>query len=409
MNNSNETEIKLNEQTFHELVSRHRSGYALEQAFYLDPDIYARDIDQVFMRSWLYAGHLSEIPSVGDYFLFDFANESVVIIRSAADDVSALINVCRHRGSRVCLTKTGNASRLTCQYHGWTYSLDGDLLGAAQMADSFDKTANGLKRIHLRCLQGMIFVNFADAPSPFEPIENELTECLLPYGLERAKVAHRQSYPIEANWKLAVENYCECYHCAPAHPEYSRGHGLAMPEIRYADEMKAVMAKASSCGLSEKVVNKYYLYAGDVGNDRAYERYPLIRGHVTGSEDGEPVAPLLGDIRDYDGGATDFQIGPVTYALAYCDHVVMYRFTPMSVGSTECDITWLVNEKAREGQDYDLKNLTWLWDITTIADQYIIEQNQAGVLSRFYEPGPYSKMEDYACSFVDWYVQTIST
>jgi phenylpropionate dioxygenase-like ring-hydroxylating dioxygenase large terminal subunit len=399
----------LDEQAINELVSRHRSGYALEQPFYVDADIYTRDIEKVFMRSWLYAGHLSEIPDIGDYFLFDFANESIIVIRNAAEEISALVNVCRHRGSRVCLEHTGRASRLTCQYHGWTYALNGDLVGAAQMADSFDKAGSGLRRIHLRCLQGLIFVNFSDRPSPFEAIESDLAECLEAYDLGHAKVAHRQSYPIAANWKLAVENYCECYHCAPAHPEYSRGHGLAIPEIRQADELKKVMARAGSCGLSEKVVNKYYLYNNELGNDRAYERYPLIHGHVTGSEDGKPVAPLLGSIRDYDGGATDFQVGPVTYALAYCDHVVMYRFTPLSADSTDCDITWLVNENAVEGKDYDLGKLVWLWDITTIADQDIIERNQEGVMSRFYEPGPYSKMENYTRSFVDWYIQTIVT
>jgi phenylpropionate dioxygenase-like ring-hydroxylating dioxygenase large terminal subunit len=129
---------------------------------------------------------------------------------------------------------------------------------------------------------------------------------------------------------------------------------------------------------------------------------------VTGSADGKSVAPLLGDIKDYDGGATDIQVGPVTFGLAYCDHVVLYRFTPLSVDSTDCDITWLVKGSAVEGQDYDTKQLTWLWDVTTVADQHIIERNQAGVNSRFYEPGPYSKMEDFTQKFVDWYVGTIS-
>ena len=398
----------MDEQSIRELADRHRSGCALEQAFYLDPDIYSRDIEKIFMRSWLYAGHLSEIPDVGDYFLFDFDTESVIIIRSAANEIKSLVNVCRHRGSRVCLVATGKASRLTCQYHGWTYALNGELIGAAQMPDSVDKASLGLKQIHLRCLQGMIFVNFADQPAPFDPIEADLADCLRPYGFENAKVAHRQSYPIAANWKLAVENYSECYHCAPAHPEYSRGHGLAIPEEQYAGELSKVMSRAASCGLSEKEFNHLFLHDDEFGADRNYERYPLLRGHVTGSEDGKPVAPLLGDIKDYDGGATDFQIGPVTYALAYCDHVVIYRFTPRSVDATDCDITWIVNESAEEGKDYDRKKLTWLWDITTIADQHIIERNQEGVRSRFYEPGPYSKMEDVTQAFVDWYVKSIA-
>jgi Rieske 2Fe-2S family protein len=133
----------------------------------------------------------------------------------------------------------------------------------------------------------------------------------------------------------------------------------------------------------------------------------MWRGHVTGSEDGQPVAPLLGEVRNYDGGTTDFQVGPVTFALAYCDHVVIYRFTPVSLDESECDITWLVNGDAEEGKDYDKARLTWLWDITTLADKRIIEQNAHGVSSRFYEPGPYSGMEEYTWKFISWYLLAI--
>ena len=273
----------------------------------------------------------------------------MVIVRSETDKINALINVCRHRGSRVCLEAAGRGSRLTCRYHGWTYALDGRLRGASNMPESFDKSSVALKSIHLEVLDGMIFVNFNTDPAPFEPIARELSDCLRPYRLDEAKVAHRKSYPIAANWKLAVENYSECYHCAPAHPEYSLGHGLAMPEEEYADLLEDVMARAGACGLSDKSVTSMYQNSSGFGNDRSYERYPLIRGHLTGSKTGKPVAPLLGDIKDYDGGATDFQVGPVTFALAYCDHVVLYRFTPLSVDSTDCDITWLVRGDAEEG------------------------------------------------------------
>ena len=390
-----------------ELIGRRKSGYSLEQPFYLDTDIYEHDLNAIFMKSWLYAGHDSEIQNVGEYFLFEFGNESIIIIRSEAERIEALVNVCRHHGSRVCIEAAGKTSRFTCPYHGWTYALNGHLRGAANMPKSFDKSGIALKSIHLELLDGMIFVNFAADPAPFELIAQEMSECLRPYRLERSKVAYRHSYPIAANWKLAVENYTECYHCAPAHPEYSLGHGLAMPEEEYADLLIDVMARADACGLSAKSVNAEFLDAPGLGNDYSYDRYPLIRGHVTGSRDGKPVAPLLGDIKDYDRGATDFQVGPVTFALAYCDHIVLYRFTPMSVGSTDCDITWLVNENAEEGKDYDVKELTWLWDVTTIADQHIIERNAQGVNSRFYEPGPYSKMEDFTQRFVAWYLDTL--
>jgi Rieske 2Fe-2S family protein len=95
----------------------------------------------------------------------------------------------------------------------------------------------------------------------------------------------------------------------------------------------------------------------------------------------------------------------MTFALAYCDHVVVYRFAPRDRRLTDCEITWLVNGDAVEGRDYRLADLIWLWDVTTIADKEIIERNQAGVDSRFYEPGPLSEsMEYFTQEFLDWYV-----
>ena len=86
---------------------------------------------------------------------------------------------------------------------------------------------------------------------------------------------------------------------------------------------------------------------------------------------------------------------------------MIYRFTPVSLDESACDITWLVNGEAEEGGDYDRKSLVWLWDVTTKADKRIIECNAEGVSSRFYEPGPYSSMEDYTWKFMTWYLQTI--
>lgn len=397
----------MNEQEIARLAQEQTEMCALPQAFYRDPDIYRHDIEQIFLKSWLYAGHQSEIPKVGDWFLFEFDEESVIIIRSAENEINALLNVCRHRGSRVCVESTGCSKRLTCRYHGWTYDLEGQLRGAAHMAESFDKSDIGLKKIHVGVLDGMIFINFADQPAPFSLIQDGLRDCLEPYDLGNAKVAHRESYPIASNWKLALENYCECYHCASSHPEYSRGHSLAFPEHRTRELWKEVMARAVVCGLSDKTVNQMYLDAPAFGADFAFDRYPLIRQHLTGSEDGKPLAPLLGAIREFDGGATDLQVGPVTFALLYCDHVVIYRFTPLGIDRADCDITWLVRGDAEEGRDYDKEKLTWLWDVTTQADKAIIERNQQGVNSRYYVPGPLSEMEDYTWKFLSWYLETM--
>ena len=399
----------MNPQEIKSLADKQRERFALDQAFYRDPDIYRRDIEEIFLKSWLYAGHQSEIPNVGDWFLFEFDEESVIIVRSKQGEINALLNVCRHRGSRICVDSSGCSKRLTCRYHGWTYDLEGQLRAAAQMGEGFDKSGIGLKKIHVGLLGGMIFVNFAEDPAPFSLVRDGLAECLEPYDLENTKVAHRASYPITSNWKLALENYTECYHCAPAHPEYSKGHSLAHPDSKTEHLWREVMARAGACGLSDKTVNQFYLEAPEFGADYAFDRYPLIGDHLTGSKDGQPLAPLLGTVKEYDGGATDLQVGPATFALMYCDHIVIYRFTPLTVDTADCDITWLVRADAEEGRDYDKDDLIWLWDVTTHADKRIIEHNQQGVNSRYYVPGPLSEMEDYTWKFISWYLDIMRT
>jgi Rieske 2Fe-2S family protein len=388
----------------HILLKSVQPGHGLPGAVYRDPELYEAEIRHIFMRSWLCVGHQSQLPRRGDYFLFEIAGESVIVVRDVGGGINALLNVCRHRGSRVCNEPTGHEPRLVCRYHGWTYGLDGSLRAAANMGPGFDRSAYALRRLHLRVFEGLLFLNFAENPPPFELIERDLAEPLRPYGLDRARVAHRQNYPISSNWKLAVENYCECYHCAPAHPEYSLGHGRAIPYAQQAELLGAVMARAPDVGLTGHMLRSSWLDAGTFGTDRGFERYPLLRGHLTGSRDGRPIAPLLGSIKGYDGGATDLHLGPMTFGLAYCDHVVIYRFTPRGLRNTDCEVTWLVNETAVEGRDYARADLTWLWDVTTIADKTIIERNQAGVDSRFYVPGPLSPMEDFTRRFLEWYV-----
>lgn len=391
-----------------DLAAAQPAHRALDRAFYHDDDIYQRELERIYLRAWLYAGHISEIPRVGDWFLYELDRESVIVIRAAEDRVNALVNVCRHRGSRVCLEPRGSNRTLTCRYHGWSYDSDGNLRKAAHMGEGFETEGLGLKTVHCELLAGMIFINFADDPAPLSDAQEELGACLAPYQLETAKVAHRQSYPMDANWKLAVENYCECYHCAPSHPEYSRGHALADPEEKHAEAYERVNRRAVECGLSPVQLDRKYLDAPGFGAGYGYGRYPMVRGHVTGSRDGRPVAPLLGTISDYFGGCTDIEVGPVFFGLAYPDHVVLYAFKPLGKDRADCDITWLVRGDAEEGKDYDLRELTWLWDVTTHADKRIIERNAEGVASRFYAPGPLSEMEYYTEAFLAWYRDVMS-
>ena len=387
------------------LAARHKPGYALEQAFYQSEAVFQRDLDKVFYHEWQLAGHISEIPEVGDYFLFEMMEESVIITQGSDGEIHALANVCRHRGSRVCLEPRGNTKRFTCPYHAWIFNLDGSLFNARMLDKDADKSALGLKRLALEVFHGMIFVSLAENPNSFDRIRQDLDQILQPFGLARTKIAHRVQYPVKANWKLLVENYNECYHCTAAHPEFSRSHATHMSSERVQPLNEAMAARAKDCGVPTDFIDRIAVNRLPGSPDYAYNRYSLFEGYLTGSEDGKALAPLLGDLTGYDSGASDLYVGILNPMLIYCDHAVLYRFIPVDKDNSIQEILWLVHEEAQEGSDYDLERLIWLWDVTTESDKTIIEKNQEGVNSRFYEPGPFVEMETYSKRFVDSYLQ----
>ncbi len=401
--------VSLTSDQLRALIASHPKGCALQQAFYSDPSIYELDMERIFMRRWLCVGHESRIPKSGDFFVHEIAGESLIIIRGADDEVRALVNVCRHRGSEVCYEKEGNAKVLVCPYHAWAYELDGSLRAARQMNEKIDKSKFGLARIHLRVLEGLIFVCFADDPPKFDDAEKTVRASLGHYDWSNAKVAHRGVYSVDANWKLAVENYFECYHCGPAHPEFSRHHSTdkySTPEAKALREGARVRAKEMGIEIPEVAHWPWPVAPGEESANSFHDAaYP---GSVTGSEDGQRVAPLMGDFTDYDGGFSYVDVGPASSYLAYPDYGVIYLFIPRGVQKTDMEIIWLVDKDAKEGVDYELDRLIWMWDVTSIADKKIIDHNQKGVSSRFYRPGPYSPMEAMPMDMTEWYLEQIA-
>jgi phenylpropionate dioxygenase-like ring-hydroxylating dioxygenase large terminal subunit len=385
-------------------IAAQRAGHALSRDFYCDEELFEHEVRRLLLRHWHCVGHQSQVRAPGDFFTSSLCGEPLLVVRGPEREVRALLNVCRHRGSRVCTRESGHARGgvFVCPYHAWSYGLDGRLRAARHMPDDFDRASHGLRSVHTRVLEGLIFVSFADTPLGLEHVEAALGGSARPYGWARAKVAHRARYPVGANWKLAVENYMECYHCGPAHEEYSRFHLYARPAHlnRTADERVRERARALGVALEELDFWGLNARPGQEAADSA--RSALAEGAVSGSEDGLPVAPLMGQFPDYDGGVTFFDVGLTSNFLAYPDHGLIYRFIPNAVQDTDMEVIWLVREDAREGVDYDLERLTWLWKVTSRADKRIIELNQQGVNSRFYVPGPYTPMEQHTRRFVEW-------
>lgn len=368
-----------------ELIAERGPGRALPQGFYTREDVFAADLD-VLCRGWTCLGHASEIAAPGAWITGGFGRESAIVVRGEDGVARAFVNVCRHRGSRICAEAHGSGTMLTCPYHAWTYRLDGSLRAAREMGEDFDAADHGLMPLPLSEIGGLLFVSFSADPTALGDAAKALGAMTDRFGWARAKVAARRSYAVAANWKLALENYHECYHCSPAHPEFSVLHQLARPGAR--DPGHEAWDASSDGGEPVRVMTS-----------------ELARGALTGSRDGALIAPPMAVP---DGSCIFAEVGYLSAFLAYADHGVIYRFMPRDVLLTEMEVIWLVAGEAEEGRDYDPGALTWLWDVTNLADKRIIETNQAGVLSRFYSPGPFSKMEPGTRQFVDRYLADLA-
>ena len=396
--------------TIKELLNTQQEDWSLDQRFYKDTSIFDLEKHNIFYNSWIFIGHESQIPNKGDFFVYKLLDEEIIVLRNKENKVKAFFNVCRHRGSRVCLEEKGNTSRFSCPYHSWTYNLDGKLLAAKSLREGIDKSKLGLHPCNIESASGMLLINLSDNPQSLKNLHSDLKEPFEMFGFKDLKVAAHKNYPIASNWKLAVENYQECYHCAPAHPEYSLSHSLKIEDEPGFDEaQEKMMSNLESCGLKDIEVNKDFSNKDPDQEQYAYSRYALFDGYMTGSKDGKPLAPLLGDIKEFNQGCSDFNIGPVSYFLAYCDHIVGYIFTPTSQDQCQCDIYWLVNKDAKENKDYDKEKLMWLWDVTTYADETIIVNNQKGVNSIKYQSGPYTDKEQSTRRFIKWYLSELKS
>ena len=392
-----------------------KPGFAINPYFYRSHVTYEAELEHIVFKSWLYAGHISQVAKNGDYFLFDVGEDSIIISRDNKGQIGAMHNICRHRGARVCEEPSGNRKAFICPYHGWAYGNDGHLKSAREMdqLEGFKCEDYALKKVRFVVFQGMIFINCdPNAPDFIVPLDN-ISRQLGAYDLENAKVAERKTYRINANWKLVLENYLECYHCSSSHRQYAKLHTLEAPSEKVKPINQAMWARAEELTGVAGIAEEYYGYYNDAtafGACSYTSRYALYEGFKTGSRDGQPVAPLMGNMQGYDGGAGDFQMGPLTFMLNYPDHCVLYRFIPRNLTETDMEVVWYVNGDAVEGVDYEVEKVTWLWHHTSLEDEYIILRNNEGVNSRFFEPGPYHpEYEATLMEFISWYLKALSS
>lgn len=379
-------------------------GYSLPARYYLDPDIFGLDLDMLARSQWLLVGHTSQLKDPGDFIVFRFGSYNLLITRGKDGSIRAMHNVCRHRGSIVCDKPAGNQRSFTCPYHAWTYEADGALRQPRGMPDDFDASKNGLIRVHCNSFEGMVFINLAPEPATdFQTFVEPFKKFLKPYKIASTKIAAHKSYETRANWKLVTENFLECYHCQPAHKTYSRVHdmvkhlalgsGINVQDSHSMELFRPVLREWEAKVQKMNLPTGFWCADQESPYFSSASRLPIGGDAKTETADGQPAAPLLGDLPSYDGGQSACFLNPVSAILCNSDYALMVFYRLISPKETIVEVMWLVNENANVDLDFCMDRLTEFWHVTLTEDKKITEDNQLGIESPVYQPGRYSIQE----------------
>jgi Rieske 2Fe-2S family protein len=291
------------------------------------------------------------------------------------------------------------------------------------MGDGFKLSDYPLHPAHVKETGGLMFVCFADNPPDFEEAHKTIFPEIAPHRFDQAKVAHMENYDIHANWKLVYENNRECYHCSIAHPEYIRsnydtsfvyeGPGYSGPRI--------IDPKNPKKNEIEKRIGEENTRWRNLGlqssPDSAFpgagwyraSRTPLKEGWVTESIDGKPVSlKLMGDFAEPEMGSCRVHTLPNFWIHASSDHAVATRLTPAGPALTKAQVYWIVHKDAVEGKDYQVEKMLPFWKLTSEQDWKLCEENQIGITSSKYRPGPFSPLKEAGLEkYIQWYLNKL--
>lgn len=349
----------------------------LHRDAYLTPDAFRREREAIFTREWMCVGREEEIPAPGDYLLLDVAGESLLLVRDREETIRAHYNVCRHRGSQLVLgvdpkprtVSVGPSGSFTsgirCPYHAWTYNLDGTLRTAPYLDedDGVCKADLPLHHAQVAVWGGFVFLRLEPSAGPglLEQLGGA-PERVRRYPLSELRTAQRIRYEVKANWKVILENYNECYHCGPVHPELCK----VVPAFRQKGGM-------------------------DLDWDRGV---PHKEGAwtftMTGTTNRKPFAGLNDDEKIRHKGELLY---PNFMLSLSAEHAAAFTLWPHGPGETTvlCDFLFHPEEMARD--DFNPADAVEFWDITNRQDWIICESVQRGMGSRVFERGFYAPME----------------
>ena len=355
--------------------------------YYYDPAIYEMELERIFSQMWVCVGRADAITGAGAYEVVTVGRESIIVVRGRDDVLRAFLNVCRHRGARLCNEASGKLKgSIQCRYHAWTYGLDGRLIGAPNVLsdEQFERALFGLLPVALEVWEGLVWLNLGDDPAS---IADQLNEPIIErfggyaafarYDVGNLKVGKRIAYDVQANWKLVLENFMECYHCGPMHPEFCR----LLPGYKTGDVSDYVNGEAVS--LAENV-----------------EAFT-----ITGKASRPPLPRLLPeDLRHYYG----FVLQPNVLLNLLHDHVVMHWLIPNGPGSTVIMCDWLFDPQVMARADFDPMDAVEIFDIVNRQDWEVCELTQLGMGSKAYRSGGmYVPEERHIRAFADFVLERV--
>ncbi|MCW2916037.1 MAG: 2Fe-2S ferredoxin [Actinomycetia bacterium] len=354
---------------------------------YYDPGVFAAEQEHIFEAMWFCAVRASELDRPGRFRTVQIGRESVIVSRNKAGDPRAFLNVCRHRGARLCTEESGEVrNTFKCAYHAWAYDLDGALVGAPHFArmNDVDRGPLGLASAHVREWLGYVWVCLADRPPSFEDtVIADVVERLGDlspldgYRVADLSVGKRISYDVKANWKLIIENFLECYHCATIHPELVR----VLPEF--------------SRGLAAQ---SYVGHGAEFGKD--------IEGFTVDGGAGFDRLPDLADEQDRRYFAMTLK--PQVFVNLVPDHVIFHRMFPVSATRTIVECDWLYSPEVTRS-DADMSRSVELFDRVNLQDFEACELCQPAMESRAYAAGGVLvPAEHHMTAFHSWYLDTLA-
>jgi glycine betaine catabolism A len=335
----------------------------LDRSWYTDAKVFEAEQRLIWARRWILAGRSSDIAEPGAYLTVAIAGESVILVRREDGEASALLNVCRHRGARIFLDEQGTCrGAIRCPYHAWTYGFDGALRAAPNIRDwvGDDRDELGLQRVRVHEQHGCLWVNLDESAASFDDdigaqIRERLgdKEVIESWGLDRLVTGRRVVYDIAANWKLLVENFMECYHCASIHPELVH----VIPEFR-----KGLGTQSHGPG-----------YGASLGEG--------IEGFTFDGRAGlDPLSDVdESDRRRYFG----ITVTPSAFINLFGDHAIIHRLEPVAVDRTRLVCDWLFAPETLS-EDVDIAPSVELFDRVNRQDFEACERCQLGATSRIY-------------------------